>query len=118
MIGGDDYTSRPFNLATQGQRQPGSAFKPFVLAEALDDGHLARLDLGVEEEGHQGPRQPERFVVNNYENAYPGITTLAHATHASDNTVYAQVGIQVGTRRIARLSRRMGIRTPVSTTTR
>ena len=35
MIGGDNYGIAPFNLATQGQRQPGSSFKPFVLAEAL-----------------------------------------------------------------------------------
>ena len=32
MVGGDNYATTPFNLATQGQRQPGSAFKPFVLA--------------------------------------------------------------------------------------
>ena len=38
MVGGDDYKEAPFNLATQGQRQPGSAFKPFVLAEALTQG--------------------------------------------------------------------------------
>ncbi len=35
MVGGDDYAESSFNLATQGQRQPGSSFKPFVLAEAL-----------------------------------------------------------------------------------
>ena len=35
MVGGRDYDTRPFNLATQGQRQPGSSFKPFVLAAAL-----------------------------------------------------------------------------------
>ena len=38
MIGGDDYATSPFNLATQGHRQPGSSFKPFVLAEALRQG--------------------------------------------------------------------------------
>ena len=46
MVGGRDYDSTPFNLATQGQRQPGSSFKPFVLAQALKRGHLARLDRG------------------------------------------------------------------------
>ena len=38
MFGGDNYGVAPFNLATQGQRQPGSSFKPFVLAEALKQG--------------------------------------------------------------------------------
>ena len=51
MVGGDDqrYAAQPFNLATQGQRQPGSAFKPFVLARALERGHQPELDVGVEE---------------------------------------------------------------------
>ena len=38
MVGGRDYDDAPFNLATQGQRQPGSSIKPFILAEALQQG--------------------------------------------------------------------------------
>ena len=57
----------------------------------------------------------ERFTVNNYEDAYAGVTTLANATTFSDNSVYAQVGKQVKTKNVAELARRMGIRTPVST---
>ena len=38
MVGGRDYDKAPFNLATQGQRQPGSSIKPFILAEALRQG--------------------------------------------------------------------------------
>ena len=37
MVGGRDFDSQQFNVAVQGRRQPGSAFKPFVLAAALDD---------------------------------------------------------------------------------
>jgi penicillin-binding protein 1A len=116
MVGGDDYKELPFNLATQGQRQPGSSIKPFILAEALNQGispnsvwasHKLEIDV---------PRSKgEVFTVNNYEGAYSGITTLARATTFSDNSVYAQVGIKVGTKKVARLAERMGIRTNVST---
>jgi penicillin-binding protein 1A len=118
MVGGDDYSARPFNLATQGQRQPGSTFKPFVLAQALSDGvspestwSSRQIDLCVTRT-KSGCR--EVYEVNNYEDAYGGIRTLRTATTFSDNAVYAQVGRKVGTRKIARLARRMGIRTPVS----
>jgi penicillin-binding protein 1A len=114
MVGGDDYKEAPFNLATQGQRQPGSAIKPFILAEALRQGispnsvwasHKLEIDV---------PHSKEVFTVNNYEGAYSGITTLARAITFSDNSVFAQVGIKVGTRKVARLAERMGIRTKVS----
>ena len=56
MVGGDDYNTTPFNLATQGQRQPGSAFKPFILAEALKSGHLPDVAVVVAQEGLRRPR--------------------------------------------------------------
>jgi len=115
MVGGDDYKELPFNLATQGQRQPGSAIKPFILAEALRQGISANSTWTSQKMTFDVPKSSEVFTVNNYEGAYSGATTLARATTFSDNAVYAQVGIKVGTRRIARLAERMGIRTPVST---
>ena len=57
----------------------------------------------------------ERFIVNNFEGEYSGVTDLASATAHSDNSVFAEVGIKTGTRNIARIAREMGIRTPVST---
>lgn len=117
MVGGDDYGSKPFNLATQGQRQPGSSFKPFVMAQALRDGVSAnsvweskKLALRVKDENGR----TETFRVTNSESAYAGRTTLANALTWSDNAVFAQVGQSVGTKPIARLIERMGIRTPVS----
>ena len=78
-------------------------------------GHLAELGLGLEEDEFDVPKSKEIFTVNNYEGAYSGITTLARATTFSDNSVFAQVGIKIGTRKIARLAERMGIRSNVST---
>ena len=114
MVGGDDYNRTPFNLATQGQRQPGSAFKPFVLAEALKQGISPGSVWPSRKKVFDVPGSSEKFTVENYSNAYAGATSLAAATTTSDNSVFAEVGIKVGTKRIARLSRRMGIRTPVS----
>jgi penicillin-binding protein 1A len=114
MVGGRDYNESPFNLATQGQRQPGSAFKPFTLATALKEGigpgsvwSSQKLDLSSKEYGCD-------FQVNNYEDAYAGSRTLASATTFSDNAVYAQVGLRVGLKDIAKTAQRMGIRTPIS----
>ncbi len=117
MVGGqDDYNSKPFNLATQGQRQPGSAFKPFVLAQALKEGIRRDSLWQSSKKEFPVPRSSgkETFVVNNYEDAYAGSTTLEKATAQSDNSVFAELGIKLGPRKISRLSRRMGIRTRVS----
>jgi penicillin-binding protein 1A len=117
MVGGSDYATSPFNLATQGQRQPGSTFKPFVLTAAL----LAGVSPGSVWSSTQkqfpvpGSGGRELFVVRNYGEAYAGSQTLSGATTTSDNSVFAEVGIKVGTRRIARVARRLGIRTPIST---
>ncbi|HUR84367.1 MAG TPA: transglycosylase domain-containing protein [Solirubrobacteraceae bacterium] len=115
MVGGRDYSQVPFNLATQGQRQPGSAFKPFVLATALRRGISPSSTWTSKKQVFNVPNSIEKFTVNNYEDNYSGVSTLARATTFSDNSVYAQVGIKTGTKRIARTAERMGIRTPVST---
>jgi penicillin-binding protein 1A len=115
MVGGRDYATRPFNLATQGQRQPGSSIKPFILAEALK-----QYSAGSVWPSRKriftvpGTRGKEKFVVNNFESKYAGAQTLAGGLTYSDNAVFSAVGISVGTKKIAKLAERMGIRTPVS----
>ncbi|MEA2177411.1 MAG: penicillin-binding protein, partial [Solirubrobacteraceae bacterium] len=116
MVGGRDYGARPFNLATQGQRQPGSAMKPFILAEALRQGVGPGSVWASRKQAFAvpGTKGQDKFVVNNFEDRYTGTNTLAGALTASDNAVYAAVGIRVGTKKVSRLARQMGIRTPVS----
>ena len=116
MVGGADYATSPFNLATQGQRQPGSTFKPFVLTTALLSGISPGSVWTSRPKEFVVPHGGgEVFAVRNYGGAYSGSNTLAGATTVSDNSVYAEVGIKVGTRKIARVAHRLGIRTPIST---
>jgi len=123
MVGGpvvngrEDFQQYPFNVATEGHRQPGSAFKPFTLAVALRSGQYSPDSVITSQPidpivPHSGGR--ERFRVHNFGNHYSGPITLADATASSDNSVFTQVGINVGTSRIARMARAMGIRSPVS----
>ncbi len=110
MVGGEGFDKTPFNLATNGHRQPGSAFKPFTL--------IAALQKGISPDATFTSKKKvlgSDFVVNNYEDSYAGTASLRSATATSDNSVYAELGLKVGTGRIARLARRMGVRTPVST---
>ena len=98
MVGGPRLQRRrPFNLATQGQRQPGSAFKPFVLAAALRKGISPRLDVGVAQASSSTCRaRTARRSSSSTTTRAPtrGVTTLASATTFSDNSVYAEVGYQ------------------------
>ena len=117
MVGGRDYAQTPFNLATNGERQPGSSFKAFDLAAALEDGISPESTWTSKQKIFIVPatRGKEKFVVHNDEGNYTGSNTLTGATAFSDNSIYAEVGLKVGTHRIARVAHEMGITTPLST---
>ncbi|WP_354702043.1 transglycosylase domain-containing protein [Paraconexibacter sp. AEG42_29] len=120
VSGTQDFRERPFNLATQGQRQPGSTVKPFILAEALKQGIApssvweSKKRVFCVVKSKKTGKCKEQFPVNNDGNVYVGQRTLANALTFSDNSVFATVGQQVGTKKVARLVKRMGIRTSVS----
>ena len=116
MVGGDDFDRKPFNLATNGHRQPGSAIKPFILAAALQRGISPNSLWSSQRKVFPVPNSKgEKFVVNNFEGEYAGTTTLASALVHSDNSVFAEVGLKIGTRKVAALAERMGIKTRLST---
>jgi penicillin-binding protein 1A len=117
MVGGRDYNESSFNLATNGERQPGSSFKAFDLAAALEDGISPESTWTSKQKTFYvpTPRGPEKFVVHNDEGSYTGENTLTGATAYSDNSIYAEVGLKVGTKRIAQVAHAMGITTPLST---
>jgi penicillin-binding protein 1A len=111
MVGGRNYHQSQFNLATQGERQPGSAFKPFVLAAALKEGiapsttfdsHAVTIDAGG-----------RLWRVNNYEGEYLGPIDLTKAIAVSDNTVFAQLTNVVGPINVVHAAQALGITSPL-----
>jgi penicillin-binding protein 1A len=111
---GEDIAAgqRTYDIATKGRRNPGSAFKPFGLVAALENGWPLNsywaesspqiLDFGGAEPWvcYGGPTDGT-------------IRTLEEATIASTNSVFCQVGVEVGADKIAEVAHRMGIKSPL-----
>lgn len=105
MVGGVDYTKSVFNRAVQAKRQPGSSFKPFIYAAALEKGVLP-TDTRVDEPVKIGGWEPK-----NYGGKYAGAVTVESALARSLNTVAVKLGEEVGPAAIANLAGRFGITT-------
>jgi penicillin-binding protein 1A len=103
MVGGRDYAKSQFNRATQARRQPGSSFKMFVYAAALEGG-MTPDTVRYDEPVSIGEWQPA-----NYSEEFLGPVTLAEALSHSLNSVAVQIGLEVGPRKIAALAHRFGV---------
>ena len=111
MYGGTSFRESQFNLAVQGERQAGSAFKPFVLATALSLGISPQT--GFESEPTVINLGDKLWSVGNYEGSYLGSIDLREATTFSDNAVYAQLTAHVGPRNVRRMAHALGVASPL-----
>ena len=109
MVGGRDFAQYKFNLASQGKRQPGSAFKPFVLVAAIEAGFPPTktypangpitIDLGS-----------QQWKVDNYGGEkFDEKLNLIDATKKSVNVVFAQLIMDVNPQKVVDVAKRMGI---------
>ena len=105
LIGGRDYTASKYNRAAQAKRQPGSSFKAFVYASALEHG-FSPGTVRVDQLTTIGKWRPE-----NYTKRYRGPMTIREALKLSINTIAAQVGSEIGPSNVASLAKRFGIKT-------
>jgi penicillin-binding protein 1A len=103
LVGGVDHRRSPFNRAVQAQRQPGSAFKPFVYAAALEDG-VRPMDIRQDR-----PVRFGRWTPANYGNSYRGAVTVEDALADSINTVAIRLTADTGRDKVAGLARRFGL---------
>ncbi|MFN4225293.1 MAG: transglycosylase domain-containing protein [Hyphomonas sp.] len=104
LTGGVDYRTSPFNRVTQAKRQPGSSFKPFVYALALEDGYTP-YDVFNDRPISIGKWKPA-----NYNGEFLGPMTLSEALTRSTNTIAAELGNESNPARVAELAKRFGIR--------
>jgi penicillin-binding protein 1A len=124
MVGGPDFETAPFNLATQGRRQPGSSIKPFTLMTALEEGIPPSTTYPSEPRTfHFGKKGKEVFEVNNDEDSYLGAASIETGLTYSDNSVYAALALEGlqgkttedKTRSIAGTIHKAGYDDPIST---
>jgi penicillin-binding protein 1A len=100
-----------FNLALDARRQPGSAFKPFVLAAALKK-NISPKSVYVSH--NLNIRfQDEYYTIENYDSVERGEISLSEAMAESDNTVFVQLAMDVGLQNVAKNARNLGIESPV-----
>ncbi len=107
MQGGFSYQHSVFNRTTQATRQPGSSFKPFVYAAALDSGFSPAtivVDAPIEVNTPQGVWRPK-----NYSNKYYGPTPLRTGIEQSRNLMTVRLAEEVGMDTVARYAERFGV---------
>lgn len=116
MVGGRNFDNLKYNLATQGKRQPGSAFKPFVLVTALKQG-IKPTDTFNSSSPQaiciSKSRYAKPWIVHNSEGKGYGSMPLREATVHSVNAVYANLTVKIGADKVAETAQQMGIETPI-----
>jgi penicillin-binding protein 1A len=107
MVGGVDYSKSQFNRATEAQRQPGSAFKPFV--------YLAGLGAGLQPSDHfvDEPIRVDGWQPRDFSGRYQGDMTMTEALAQSINTIAVRVALRAGIGNVAATAHRLGILSPL-----
>ncbi|WP_296170411.1 penicillin-binding protein 1A, partial [uncultured Brevundimonas sp.] len=109
MVGGYSYALSSFNRATQAERQPGSAYKPFVYAAALEGDFTPAsivLDAPI---SFAGGANGGRWTPENYSRQYYGPQTLRRGLELSRNVMTVRLAQSVGMNNIVALSEKMGV---------
>ena len=111
MVSSSSYLDSQYNLAAQGRRQPGSTFKTFTLTTAIEQGMDPNSTYYVSKPLSIDDPTYGRWDVATYGDTYSGTMSVTQATLASDNSVYAQMALDVGPENVAATAKKMGVTT-------
>src|SRR4051794_4006116 len=111
MASSGTYRDRTFNIAADGHRQPGSAFKTMVLTTAIRQGINPDTTYYTSKPLHIDDPLYGKWDVKTFGNSYIGTVSLTRATLSSDNTVYAQLILDVGPKKVCETAKLLGITT-------
>jgi len=107
MVGGRDFKSQQFNVAVQGSRQPGSAFKPFVFATALEEKISSEATFSPAPATFKTPSGPWKV---SGASSGGGPMRLREAMEQSVNSVFAALILKVGPDNVVDTAERLGLR--------
>ncbi|HEX2087089.1 MAG TPA: transglycosylase domain-containing protein [Solirubrobacteraceae bacterium] len=109
MASSAKYAETKFNLAAQGKRQPGSTFKIMGLMAALDRGVSPESTFYTSKRLLFTDPKYGKIDVKTYDDSYGGSMNLVEATTRSDNSVYQQLGLDIGPDAVKDAAEKMGI---------
>ncbi|MGD9086233.1 MAG: PBP1A family penicillin-binding protein [Desulfobacterales bacterium] len=114
MVGGEDFSTSRFNRATMALRQPGSAFKPFVYAYAIEQGLAQNKTILDAPVVYRGAQDGQDWKPQNFSIGYKGEMTLRHALAISQNIPAVRLLQSLGPLSVAQFAHQLGIKSPLT----
>ena len=109
MVGGYSFSLSKFNRATQAMRQPGSSFKPFVYATALENGFTPARMVDDDPISLPGAKAGEVWSPENYEHDYLGLMPMRRGLELSRNTMTVRIAQAIGMKKIRETAIKAGV---------
>lgn len=113
MVGGRDFSESQFNRAIHSRRQPGSAFKPFIYAAALEKGYTPSTLLMDSPVEYSDPDGGTYWAPKNYDKEFKGPITFRNALAHSRNVVTVKILEDIGVGYVLKFIKKLGIESPV-----
>lgn len=107
LVGGRDYYTDQYNLATQAVRSPGSSFKTYTLLAAIEDG----VNPNSTYVNCSATATIGTWPIENYDKISYGTRTIASAFAVSSNTGFARIVTMLGPDKVAEMAKRCGVQT-------